>query len=40
MEQDRQRMSEKLSIGKEIWYMTGEEVRSLVITDAEVAEDR
>jgi ornithine cyclodeaminase/alanine dehydrogenase len=36
MEQDRQWISGKLEIGREIWHMTGAEVRSLGITDQEI----
>ncbi len=36
MEQDRRRISEKLDIGKEIWYMTGAEVRAAGLTEADI----
>jgi ornithine cyclodeaminase/alanine dehydrogenase len=36
MEQDRQRLASKLSIGKEIWYMTQEQVRAAGLTETDI----
>ncbi len=36
MEQDRQRLAQKLCIGKEIWYMTRDEVVAAGLTETEI----
>lgn len=36
MEQDRQRLSSKLNIGKEIWYMTQQQVMAAGLTETEI----
>jgi ornithine cyclodeaminase/alanine dehydrogenase len=36
MEQDRQRLASKLNIGKEIWYMTQEQVRAAGLTETDI----
>jgi ornithine cyclodeaminase/alanine dehydrogenase len=36
MEQDRQRLASKLNIGKEIWYMTQEQVVAAGLTEADI----